>query len=156
MKDIFDKVAASISDAAKKTSETVSDVIEHENTQAALDWAKQTANTITDEATRLGKEVARSDMVKDAATGAAIGAAVAVPIPLIGPAAGAVFGAGLGIYKNLNRTDAKASPPNVAGLGKTQEPETSVYDKLIKLDELRSKCILTEEEFQAQKGKLLG
>ena len=156
MKDIFDKVTASISDAAKRTSETVSEAIEHENTQAALDWAKQTANSIADEATRLGKEVARSDMVKDVATGAAIGAAVAVPIPLIGPAAGAVFGAGLGIYKNLNRTDAKASTPDMARIVKAQEQDTSAYDKLIKLDELRSKGILTNEEFQAQKSKLLG
>ena len=156
MKDIFDKVTASISDAAKRTSETVSEAIEHENTQAALDWAKQTANTIADEATRLGKEVARSEMVKDAATGAAIGAAIVTPIPFVGPAAGAVFGAGLGIYKNLNRTDAKTSASDMARIGKVQEQDTSVYDKLIKLDELRSKGILTEEEFQAQKSKLLG
>ncbi|WP_454261267.1 SHOCT domain-containing protein [Pseudoxanthomonas mexicana] len=31
-----------------------------------------------------------------------------------------------------------------------------VYDKLLKLDELRKRGILTETEFQTQKRKLLG
>ena len=76
MKDVFQKVSTSISEAAKKTSQAVTEVIEHEDTQAALIWAKRTANTVADETARLGKEVARSDMAKDAATGAAIGGAV--------------------------------------------------------------------------------
>jgi hypothetical protein len=154
MKDIFDKVKASISDAAKKTSETVSEVIENENTQAALDWAKQTANTIADEATRLGKEVARSDMVKDAATGAAIGAAVAVPVPIIGPAAGAVVGAGIGVFKNLTKpTSGEAG--KVLGAAVEKVPTKELYDELLKLDELRQKGILTDDEFQSKKSKLL-
>lgn len=35
-------------------------------------------------------------------------------------------------------------------------PESSVADELAKLDELRAKGVLSEDEFQAQKAKLLG
>ncbi len=157
MKDVFQKVSTSISEAAKKTSQAVTEVIEHEDTQAALIWAKRTANTVADETARLGKEVARSDMAKDAATGAAIGAAVAVPIPVIGPAAGAVIGAGLGIYKNLTKPTTKAS--SLSALADKPEKSAAlvpdIYQQLMNLDELRQKGILTEAEFQNQKEKLL-
>lgn len=157
MKDVFAKVSTSISEAAKKTSQVVTEAIEHEDTQAALDWAKRTANTVADEAARLGKEVARSDMAKDAATGAAIGAAVAVPIPVIGPAAGAVIGAGLGIYKNITKPTVKTPALNAPRdeLERPSTPPPDIYDVLIKLDELRKNGILTEEEFEEQKRKII-
>jgi hypothetical protein len=50
--------------------------------------------------------------------------------------------------------DAAAKP---GGLPGTNSPaaKQNVYDELIKLDELRKKGILTEEEFQAQKKRVL-
>lgn len=144
----------SVKQAAQKTSQAISDVLEHENTKAALEWTKSAATSAADEAVRLGKEVARSDLVKDAATGAAVGAVVAVPVPIIGPAAGAVVGAGIGVFKNLTKPTTgeagKALAPPVVNL-----PPKEIYDELIKLDELRQKGILTDDEFLAQKSKLL-
>lgn len=144
----------SVKQAAQKTSQAISDALEHENTKAALEWTKSAATSAADEAVRLGKEVARSDLVKDAATGAAVGAVVAVPVPIIGPAAGAVVGAGIGVFKNLTKPTTgeagKVLAPPVANL-----PPKEIYDELLKLDELRQKGILTDDEFRAQKGKLL-
>ena len=61
--------------------------------------------TMGNQASRLGKDVVQSDLVKDAAAGATIGAVVAVPVPIIGPIIGATVGAGLGVYKNLMKPD---------------------------------------------------
>lgn len=63
MKDYLGHVATTIKDAAKKSSQVVSEVIEHQDTQAAIAWTKQTTAVVADEAVRLGKEVARSDLV---------------------------------------------------------------------------------------------
>lgn len=147
-------IFSSVKDAAQKTSQAISDVLEHENTKAAVEWTKNTASTAADEAVRLGKEVARSDMAKDAATGAAIGAAIAVPVPVIGPAFGAVVGAGLGVFKNLTKPTSSESGKSVPALMENAIPK-DFYDELLKLDELRQKGILTGSEFQAQKDKLL-
>ena len=72
MRNLIGQVTDSIKEAAKKTSETLSSAVEHEDTQAAIEWAKKTANTAADEAVKLGQEVARSDLAKDAPTGAAV------------------------------------------------------------------------------------
>ena len=156
--DSLNDFASSVKVAAERTSNALSDAIEHEDTQAAIAWSKNAASTVADEATRLGKEIVHSDMAKDAATGAAIGAAVALPIPVIGPAAGAVVGAGLGIYKNIMKPDSKShglvsqmEKPPLSSAGKPD-----VYDQLIKFDELRQKGILTDAEFGEQKRKILG
>lgn len=146
-------IFSSVKQAAQKTSQAISDALEHENTKAALEWTKNAASTAADEAVRLGKEVARSDLAKDAAAGAAVGAVVAVPVPLIGPAAGAVVGAGIGVFKNLTKpTPSESGKPTPALLN---APPKDVYEELLKLDELRQKGILTDPEFQAQKDKLL-
>ncbi|MFT3962228.1 SHOCT domain-containing protein [Propionivibrio sp.] len=157
MKRILDKTATSVSDAAKKTSQVVTDAITHKNTQAVLDWAKEAAGSAAAEVGALAKEVARSDMVKDAAVGAAIGAVVAIPVPLIGPAAGGVVGAGVGLYKNLTKQETRShpAPSDKARTGDLLESTDTTYEQLLKLDELRIKGILTEEEFQEQKSKLL-
>lgn len=153
MKDYLGHVATTIKDAAKKSSEVVSEVIEHQDTQAAIAWTKQTTAVVADEAVRLGKEVARSELVKDAATGAAIGAAVAIPIPVIGPAAGAVVGAGFGVYKNIT----KQSEKNSSAESPKQKiaPPKDPYEELLKFNELLKGGIITEQEFNEQKQRLL-
>jgi len=49
---------------------------------------------------------------------------------------------------------AAEAQPVVAGSGKTT-PTDALYDELVKLDELRKRGILTDEEFQAEKKKVL-
>lgn len=147
-------IFGSVKDAAQKTSQAISDVLEHENTKAALEWTKNAASTAADEAVRLGKEVARSDLAKDAAAGAAVGAVVAVPVPLIGPAAGAVVGAGIGVFKNLTKPTSSESGKSVPTLVENSAPK-DIYDELLKLEELRQKGILTDFEFKNQKEKIL-
>lgn len=147
-------IFSSVKQAAQKTSQAISDALEHENTKAALEWTKNAATSAADEAVRLGKEVARSDLVKDAATGAAVGAAIAVPVPIIGPATGAVVGAGLGVFKNLTKpASGEAEKPQPVLTD--NRPQKDICDELLKLDELRQKGILTDSEFQAQKEKTL-
>lgn len=99
---------------------------------------------------KLAKEASRSRMAKDAATGATIGAAVAIPVPIIGPMAGAVVGAGIGVYKNV--TGDSPVMQNQAVQGKVAR---DIYAELTKLDELRKNGIISDTEFDNQKGKLL-
>ena len=95
----------------------------------------------------MGKGGCRSYFAKNARSGGAVGAVVAGPIPVIGPAFGAVVGAGLGIYKNVTKggsasTSAQALPADI-------------HSELLKLDDLRQKGVLSEEEFEIQKKKIL-
>lgn len=152
MKEKFDRVVNSVKHTAEKASQTVSDIVESDTAKAAIKWSKEAAATAADEAGRIGKEVARSDMVKDAATGAALGAAIAVPIPIIGPAVGAVVGAGLGMYKNAK---SPAKPVQAKAESRLEHTPADLYDELLKLDELHKKGILTDEEFAIQKKKVL-
>lgn len=77
--------------------------IDEEDFKIAATKAKQIASGAADETAKLGKEVLRSDFVKDVVAGAAVGAVVAIPVPIVGPAAGAIVGAGLGVYKNITK-----------------------------------------------------
>jgi hypothetical protein len=145
------RLVGSAKSAGSKAATTVGDlngdgVVDEKDAQIASNWIRATAGDVAEEAGRLGKEVVRSRMVKDAATGAAIGAVVAVPVPLVGPIAGATVGAGLGVYKNL-----------VGKAGDTSSQTTSidVHAQLLKLADLRDKGLLTEAEFENQKRKLL-
>ena len=101
------------------------------------------------EAFRLGKDVVQSDLVKDAAAGATIGAVVAVPVPIIGPIIGATVGAGLGMYKNLMRPDQGTQ------VVLPQKRAVDIYGEMLKLEDLRQKGVLTEEEFADMKKRLL-
>ena len=154
----FKELAQKAKNAVTSTVVLVGDLngdgkVDEEDARIAAEWAKRTAVSVGDEAARLGREVARSDMAKDAAAGAAVGAVVAIPVPLIGPLAGAAIGAGIGVYKNLTK---KGQP---ASLGyATQGNPGLVIDlhaELIKIEDLRQKGILTEEEFKIEKRKLL-
>lgn len=144
---IFDAVK----NKTRKTSKAVTEALENENSKAALNWAKSAARTTGYEASRLGREIVRSDFVKDAAKGAAVGAVVAIPVPLIGPALGAAIGAGLGAYKNLSKPAAQ-KPQSISN---NNPPTQNICEDLEKLDDLRQRGILTESEFTTQKIRLL-
>jgi len=153
---MFDKLkelAGKAKDAASTLAIQVGDLngdgkVDEEDLKIASEWAKKKANTVGDEASRLGKEALRSDMVKDAAAGAAVGAAIAVPIPIIGPLAGATVGAGLGVYKNIMSKDSSRNRGN-------ESCKKDIHAELLKLDELRQKDIISGEEFEAQKKAIL-
>ena len=154
---MFDKLkslAKEAKDAASSATVLIGDLngdgkVDEEDARIAAEWAKKTANSIGDEASRLGKEVMRSDLAKDAASGAAIGAVIAVPIPVFGPMAGAVIGAGLGVFKNFTK---KGQPAPVI-IDRTSIPK-DIYAELLKLDELKQKNIITDAEFEVQKKKI--
>jgi hypothetical protein len=141
-------------DLAKRTTHTVNTFVESEDTKAAVARTKSVVNAAADEAVEMGKRVANSEMGKDAATGAAIGAVVAIPIPVIGPIFGAIVGAGAGVVMNLKSGDSKKS---TSSDGKTAQPtpDIDMHKRLIDLDDLRQKGILSQEEFDAEKRKVL-
>jgi hypothetical protein len=149
MKNLFDK--------AKSMSPNSGDV------KRAADFLVDTASKTATEISRLGKDALKTDMAKDAAAGAAIGAAVAVPIPLVGPIAGAVVGAGLGVYKNMKqgpKTEGPVALPNDTSSNVIEAeskivPSVDKFEELSKLHDLKVKGVLTEDEFAAEKKKVL-
>lgn len=159
------KAGEALSSAATKANLFVQ---EHKPDEQQMDqaraWVKKAAADTALEATRLGKEAMRSDLAKDAAKGAAAGAVVAVPVPFVGPVVGAMVGAGFGVYTNLTRP-AGVSPRTANDLAAPQAqvvqtvpamPTKDLYAELLKLDDLLKKGILTQEEFDVQKAKVLG
>ena len=155
---MFDKLkslAGKAIEAVSSTAVLIGDFngdgkVDEEDARIAAEWAKKTATSIGEEASRLGMEAIRSDLAKDAATGAAIGAVVAIPVPIIGSMTGAAIGAGLGVYKNFTKTSQPASTFNA----RVVVPK-DVHAELLKLDDLRQKNIISEVEFEAQKKKIL-
>jgi hypothetical protein len=151
MLDRLKKIIVAAKGAGSSAATTVGDlnrdgVVDEKDAQIAASWIRQTAGDVADEAGKLGMEVVRSKMLKDAAAGAAIGAVVAVPVPLVGPIAGATIGAGIGLYKNIT---------SEKGVSSSTPPPVDVHAQLIKLADLRDKGVLTESEFDEQKRKLL-
>ncbi|MCX7148547.1 MAG: SHOCT domain-containing protein, partial [Rhodocyclales bacterium] len=134
-----------LTEAGQKAKEALERALANEHTQDAIAKAKAAGKSLGDEAERMGKVVARSDMAKDAATGAAIGALVAIPIPLIGPIGGAAVGAMLGVYRSITKSQSRDEQTEVL----------DIHSELLKLDELRQKGIITDAEFGVQKKKLL-
>ena len=155
MKDKFEGIKTYLKDAAEKTAKSANAFVEHEDTKAAVAWTKKTVTTAADGTVELGKRAAKSEMCKDAATGAAIGAAVAVPIPLIGPIFGAIVGAGAGVAMNFKSGGSKKADTSDR---KTAQPpsDLDIHKRLIDLDDLRQKSILSQEEFEVEKNKVLG
>lgn len=156
------KAGRAVSAAASKTADYVQThkPTEHDLAQAKA-MALKAGKAVADETVALGKEVAQSQTFKDAAKGAGVGALAAIPIPIIGPAVGAVIGAGAGIYLG-SRSQPQAqsaslppSPPQAVLIDVEAAPPKDLYAELLKLDELRQKGLLTDEEFEAQKQKLL-
>lgn len=122
--------------------------VDEEDARIASEWAKKQAVALGNEAARIGKEVARSDLGKDVTTGAVVGAAIAIPIPVIGPVAGAAIGATFGAYRNLTGKSISS--------GSTPEKSEDPHAELLKMQDLREKGILTEDEFQREKTRILG
>lgn len=146
------KLSKDAMSVAGKTATLVGDLngdgkVDEEDAKIARDRMASALAAGADEAGQLAKSVARTPLVKDVASYAAIGAAVAIPIPVVGPAIGAAVGAGLGLFRNLKRTSPDA--PEAA------TPPKDTFAELERLGALKEKGILTDEEFAAQKRKLL-
>lgn len=154
MREKLEGLKTFMHDKAAQVTHSVNEFVESDETKAAVAWTKNAVNTAKVEATDLGKRVAQSEMGKDAATGAAIGAAVAVPIPIIGPVIGEVLGAGAGVAMNIKLSDSRKAKSSEDSKS-SKAPEIDIHKKLIDLDDLRQKGILTQEEFETQKQKFL-
>ena len=151
LKQIGEKAKETITSAAVLVGDLNGDgKVDEEDARIAAEWAKSAASSIADEAARLGKDVVRSEMTRDAATGAVIGAVAAIPLPVVGSMAGAIVGAGVGVYKNLCRKEGSDS-----AAAKASASERDIHSELIKLAELREKSIITDAEFEAEKKKIL-
>jgi len=139
--------------AIAKTATLVGDLngdgkVDEEDARIAAEWAKTQAASVTEVATDLSKAAVKSSLAKDAAAGAAVGAVIAVPVPFIGPVLGAVVGGALGAYKNLKSNTPITSPS-------TDSKSSDIYGELLKLNDLKEKGILTEEEFLREKTRIL-
>ena len=149
--------------AADKTTEFVKS---HQPTEEGIAQAKALAaragKVVTEETVAFGKEMAQSQTFKNAARGASVGAIVSIPVPFLGPVVGAVIGAGAGVWMGSNHSQPRlqalhqplpASPITVIDVVAIQSKD--LYAELLKLDELRQKGLLTNDEFDAQKQKML-
>ncbi|MGB3293086.1 MAG: hypothetical protein WBB01_08875 [Phormidesmis sp.] len=145
-KDLAEKAKESISAAA----DLVGDFAEREDVRAATEGLKKTAISASSEAARFCKEAAQSDLAKDAGAGAAVGAVMAVPVPIVGPVIGATAGATLGIYKNLTRNE----QPSVAFTA-DQNKQVDLYSEMLKIEDLRKRGIISDDEFSSMKRNLL-
>lgn len=137
---------------AGKTATLVGDLngdgkVDEEDAKIARDHVASALSAGAEEAGKLAKSVARTPLTKDVASYAAIGAAIAIPLPVVGPAIGAAVGAGFGLFRNMKRTPQDAQ--------EVSEPSADPLAELERLHTLKEKGILTDEEFLAQKRKLL-
>lgn len=153
-KIVGNTVADGAVDLGKNAASSVGAFLEREDTKAAVAWTKGAIGTAADESVELGRRAIRSEMAKDAATGAAIGAVVAVPVPIIGPAVGAVVGAGLGVYKNIISGDSK-NANSTERTSPSKDIKIDIHKQLTELDDLRQKGILSQEEFEIEKNRVL-
>jgi len=148
------KLSSSIKNTTKTVATTILDQNEDNNfdqedvkilTEKSIKATKKAADGVS----KMLKDAGKSSVVKDATAGAAVGAVVAIPIPIIGPIAGAAVGAGLGVYKNITGKDTISTHSIESKIDK------DIYSELLKLEDLRSKSIITEAEFIEQKKRLL-
>ena len=149
------KAGDALSNAAVRAAAMTQD---HQPDAQAMALAKERLQRMAAATVVEVKDAMKSDLAKDAAKGAAIGAVVSVPVPLLGPVMGAVVGAGVGVYTHLARakTDApKPDAPTQAPAGVDAVPTTGLYAELLQLDDLLKKGILTQEEFDEQKARVL-
>ena len=159
MKEILNKAKEKAGQLSRDLRPDAADI------KRSADYAIDAASKVAGEVGRLGKGALKTDMAKDAAAGAAIGAVIAVPVPVIGPMAGAVIGAGLGVYKNITRSggakpaDSEALPARqplpVIEVSATEKAGPDKFEEINKLHELKVKGALTDEEFAAEKKKIL-
>lgn len=149
MSDKFRKNLEKLKDNASNLGMKIGDLngdgkVDSEDIRIASEWSKDKTEKIT----KIGKNALNSDFNKDVATCAAIGAAIAIPIPLIGPSMGAAIGAGVGVYKNLTK---KSEPLD----RKEMDRNIDKHAELLKIKDLRDKEIISDEEFEVEKKKIL-
>ena len=159
MKEILNKAKEKAGQLSRDLRPDAADI------KRKADYAIDAAGKVAGELGRLGKDALKTDMARDAAAGAAIGAVIAVPVPVIGPMAGAVIGAGLGVYKNITRPSGSKSAepealpgkqlPPVIEVTATGKAEPDKFEEIGKLHDLKAKGALTDEEFAAEKKKIL-
>jgi len=155
-----DKAGALVTTGVEKAKQMAP---EADDVKRAAQHALDSTINAAHEVGQLGKEAMKTDMAKDAAAGAGIGAVLAVPIPGIGPLAGAVIGAGLGVYKNIRHGPNPASmdrknnsaPDGVIDVESKALVPPDKYEELNKLHDLKLRGVLTDEEFAAEKKKVL-
>lgn len=144
-----------LSTAAKSTkgriTEAAAKVANHPKTEAAATWAKDAVTDAASDVADHARKVSKGQVARGAATGAVVGAAIAVPIPVIGPVFGSIVGAGIGALIGLKRSFVN---PSQSDVGSPAQP-FDFHKEMTELDDLRQKGILTQEEFEAQKKKLL-
>ena len=148
-----DATADAVANATGKLT-SVSDLngdgkLDANDLKIAGERAKDLGRSIAAQTAPIRRTLDRNDLAKDAATGAAICTLIASPLPVVGSLTGAALGAGIGVYKNL--TTKRSS-----NLAIQHAPEKSdLHAELIKLDDLKTRGLLTENEFLEQKSKLL-
>ena len=149
------KAGDALSSAAVRAAAMTQD---HQPDAQAMALAKERLQRMAAATVVEVKDAMKSDLARDAAKGAAIGAVVAVPVPVIGPMMGAIVGAGVGAYASLTRAKAdapKSGAPVQAPIGAEAAPAKGMYAELLQLNELLQKGILTREEFDEQKARVL-
>lgn len=106
----------------------------------ATNWVKKTAATTAEEAARLSQEAMKSNFMKTTVA-----------------KAGTAMDAGVEFYKNLNasKVSQPVATPSPAENATASPPVNTLYDQLMKLDDLRQRGILTVEEFDIEKKKVL-
>lgn len=147
VKDSLKAASGQVTDAATK-------VVQHPNTKAAANLAKEAvteaAYEVADQARQISKSQIAKDVASGAVIGAAIGAVVAGPIPWFDWPPGAMIGAGIGALMGFKR----AWGSNPQGYREATAP-LDFHKEMTGLDDLRQKGILSQEEFDGQKKKLL-
>lgn len=123
--------------------------------EAAKAWTLKAASDTASSAMRMGKESLKSEFAKDVAKGAGVGAVIAVPVPIVGPVLGAIVGGGMAAYSNITRPTTHVTYQNASPASFPNVPVKDMHSELLKLDDLLKKGILTEQEFDTQKAKIL-
>lgn len=147
--------------AAQFVGEKVGDLngdgkVDAEDFRIAAEKAKHAASIAGGHAREFGKRLSENELAQDSAKAAAVGAAVAVPVPLIGPVAGAAMGGALGAYKHLISKSEREGAASKPILGTPENSATKdIHGELLKLGDLRDKGLLSDEEFNSLKLKLI-
>lgn len=159
----LDDLATELKQTAAKAAEDATEFINREDTQATIKSVRQKAAETYDDAAEVINRVKPVGLGKDVLPFALIGAAVAIPIPVIGPFIGGAIGAAVGYWRGSNRAEAAAADP-VAGAieatptsvrSKPKANNADVVAEIMRFGELRDKGLITQEEFDAQKARLL-
>lgn len=151
------KAGDALSNAAVRAAAMTQD---HQPDAQAMALAKERLQRMAAATVVEVKDAMKSDLAKDAAKGAAIGAVVGVPVPVLGPMMGAVVGAGVGAYTSFTRNKVQApsavTPVQSADSDSAEAvPVSGLYAELLQLNDLLQKGILTQQEFDDQKARVL-